>query len=154
MTEATFVCGLVDNHSVVHVVSGVGDNSHNCVHTVGEVVQTVGVVERWSHNGRLTRLDAVQLVVGTVSNRGTWRTHGLFAHLALVHVTWRLVVVGEGGHVRDNREDVRGRELNMGRKTGNQVRLHTGNLHERLLERSDVIQLIQRQILNRAVHSR
>lgn len=154
VTEATFVSGLVDNHSVVHVVTGVRDNGHHGVHAVGEVVQAVGVVERRTNDGGLTGLDAVQLVVCTVCDGGTGSTHGLLAHLALVHVTRRLVVVGEGGHVGDDGEDVRRGELDVCGNTGHQVGLHTSNLHEGLLEGTNVVELVRRQVLDGTVHSR
>jgi len=106
MTEAALVRGLVDNHCIVHVVTRVRENSDDGVGAVGKVVQSVGVVEGWADDGRLTRLQTVELVVCAVVDGCTRGTHGLLAHLALVHVTGGLVVVGEGRHVGDDGEDV------------------------------------------------
>lgn len=152
VTEPALVSRLVDDHSVVHVVTSVGDNGHDSVRTIGEVVQTVFIVQRCSDDGCLTGLQAVQLVVCTVVDCCTGGTHGLLAHLALVHVTGRLVVVGEGGHVGHNREDVGRRVFNVGGKTGNQVGFQTGNLHERLLEGTHKVQSLIGQVLHWTVH--
>ena len=113
VSESTLVRGLVNNHSVVHVVTRVGDNRHHGIGAVGEVVQSVGVVQRWPHNRRLTRLQSVELVVCAVVDGRARRSHRLFAHLALVHVTRRLVIVGERRHVGNNGKDVGRGELNV-----------------------------------------
>ena len=87
MTEAALVSGFVQDHSVVHVVTGVRNDSNDCVGTVGEVVETVFVVKRSSDNRRLTSLQLVRFVVCAVLEGSTRRTHGLLTHLT----SWKCV---------------------------------------------------------------
>lgn len=93
VAETTFVCGFVDNHSVVHVVAGIRNNCDHSIHAIGEVVKSIFVVKRGADDWCLSGLKSVGLVVCSVSDGCTWRSHGLFAHLTLVHVSGGLVEV-------------------------------------------------------------
>jgi hypothetical protein len=108
--KASLVGGLVEDHSVLHVVSGVGDDGDDGVHPVGEEVHAVLVVEVGSDDGRLTGLESVlkgredrkfrqrlkqervklgedreayHLVVRTSADSGRRGTHRLLSHLTL-----------------------------------------------------------------------
>ena len=154
VSEAALERGFVDYHGVVHVVAGVGDDGNDGVHAVGEVVETVVVVEGRADNRGLTGLEAVGLVVGAVADGGAGGTHRLFSHLTLVHVSGRLVEVAEGGHVGDDREDVRGIELHMGGLAGGDLGLRDSDGHVRLLEGANDVLLLEGKVLDGSDHSR
>ncbi len=106
--EAALVRGFRYDHGVVHVVACVGDDGHDGVSTVRVVIQAVFVIEGGTDDGGLARLEEVGFVVRAVFEGSSGGAHGLFAHLALVHVPGRLVEVGERGLVGDDGEDVCG----------------------------------------------
>lgn len=60
------------------------------------VVNLVVILRLGSTNRRLREHDAHHFVVSAVRQSVAWCTHGLLAHLALVHVTRGLVAVAEG----------------------------------------------------------
>ena len=110
-------------------------------------------MQRSADNRRLTRLETVHLVVRTAGESCSWCTHSLLTHLTLVHVTGRLVEVGEGGHVGEDGEDVSRIELHVGRIPGNDLLLRAGNRHVRLLLRTDKVLLLQRKVLDGTDHT-
>jgi len=59
----------------------------------------------------LREVDAVELVIGALVNGVAWRAHRLLSHLALVHVTRRLVELREGCHVRNDTHERVGIQL-------------------------------------------
>lgn len=71
----------------------------------GEVfVNVIRVMRGVAHNGRLRRLNAVQLVVCAVWVRVQRRAHCLFGHLALIHVSMRVSEMRK--HKRDKEHAV------------------------------------------------
>ena len=153
VSKSTLVGRFVDDHSVVHVVSRVGDNSHNRICPIWVVIQAICVVKRGPDYRGLPCLQPINLVVCAIVERSPWCTHGLLAHLTLVHVTRRLVIVGEGCHVGDNRQYVCWSEFDVSGQVRDKILFQTRNLHERLLEWTDVVQLLEGKILNRSEHS-
>jgi hypothetical protein len=54
--KTPLMCGFVQDHSVVHVVTCIRDDSHDSIGAIGKVVQAILVVEWRSHDRRLTSL--------------------------------------------------------------------------------------------------
>lgn len=106
MAESLLVGRLVDDHSVFHVVSGVGKHGYDCV-GAGVVVRELEVfIELGAHQWFLAVEDAVELVVEPVVPVEHASSHGLLGHLALIHVTRGLVVVEEGDVLGQDGEEV------------------------------------------------
>lgn len=102
VTESALICALVDDHGVFHVVAGVGDNGNHSVGAVRVLPKVVVTVFLGLNEGLLREEDPVDLVVHAVGVVVVGRAHGLLGHLALIHVTRRLVVLGEGLHGGDD----------------------------------------------------
>ena len=56
ITEASFVSRLVEDHGILHVISGVRDDGDHGIGTVREGIEAIFVMETWPHDRRLTRL--------------------------------------------------------------------------------------------------
>lgn len=84
MAKSPFVCRLVEDHSIVHVIASIRYHGDNGVGAVREIVQPVLVMKRRPDDWSLTALESVQFVVGPVFQRDARRAHGLLAHLTLL----------------------------------------------------------------------
>ena len=71
----------------------------------------------------------------------------------LVHITRRLVEVGEGCLVGDDGEDVGRVVLEMCVVARDNLRLRAGNRHERLFERTNIVYLVKGQVLHWSQHT-
>ena len=111
MAESLFVGRLVDDHSVFHVVSGVGKDSNNCVGARVVVGKLEALIKLGADQWFLAVQDAVELIVEPVVPVEHTGSHGLLGHLALVHVSRGLVVVEEGDVLGEDGEKVGGRVL-------------------------------------------
>jgi len=140
MTETALVSGLVDNHGIFHIVTSVRNDSNDGVSTHGVLVEEVLLVRALvTNDGNLRILDTVDLVINTVRVGVVRSTHGLLTHLALIHVTGRLVVVGEGSERGNHGEDIRGRNFLMRRETGLEILRQASDFHSELLKSADVL---------------
>ena len=95
MPKATVVSTLINNHSVFHVISGVSNDCHHRIHTTRTLLEIIFTEGFSSDDGRLREQESVDLVVHSEGVVVVWSSHGLLSHLALVHITWTLVVVSE-----------------------------------------------------------
>mmetsp|Transcript_63433 Transcript_63433/g.114346 ORF Transcript_63433/g.114346 Transcript_63433/m.114346 type:complete len:224 (-) Transcript_63433:196-867(-) len=86
---------LVDNHGVFHIIARVRDHCDHRIGADGMLVAVYLVVLLRADYRALRAVDAEHLVIWAEVVVVVGRGHGLFQHLALVHVTWRLVVIGE-----------------------------------------------------------
>ena len=103
MAEASIIGSFVDDHSVLHIVASVTDDSDNSIGStwakVEVILQMLGCADQWL----LGEQESVDFVIHTVGMIVIRCTHSLLSHLALIHVSWTLVVVTEwdrGGNDR------------------------------------------------------
>jgi hypothetical protein len=95
MTKTTVIGSLVDNHSIFHVITSVGDNSHdsiNSTRTLLEVVLTEGFS---SHDRCLREQKSINFIIHSERMVVVRCSHGLLSHLALIHVSRTLVIVSK-----------------------------------------------------------
>ena len=115
MAESSLVCPFVHDHSIFDIITSVGDDCDNCVCSMRALIEIViGLIvssDKWSLGEEYT----IDLVVHSEGMTVIWSRHRLLGHLALIHVSWRLVVVSEGDGRGDYRQHVQGVELLMGR---------------------------------------
>mmetsp|Transcript_110306 Transcript_110306/g.296034 ORF Transcript_110306/g.296034 Transcript_110306/m.296034 type:complete len:363 (-) Transcript_110306:532-1620(-) len=121
MPKSTLVRRLVDDHGVFDIVSSVCDNGDNCVGATRMGIGLAISVHLRRYNRKLRRLEVEHLIVDPSLVVVIRRPHGLFEHLALVHVAWTLVVIGER------------REAGKGGKHTGGMQLLVGVLHGQLL---------------------
>ena len=95
MSETPFVSSLVENHGVFHVVTGVRNDSYDSIHTLRTEAEVILSVVCCPDQGSLWEQDSVDLVVHAVWMVVIGSSHGLLGHLALIHVSWRLIVVSK-----------------------------------------------------------
>jgi hypothetical protein len=57
--------------------------------------------------------NSVKLIIESVVPVQYTCTHGLLGHLALIHISWRLIVVQKGNMLRKDREEVCNGNLRM-----------------------------------------
>lgn len=79
--EASFVCRLVEDHGVLHVIPSIRDNGDDGVGSVREGVHAVSVMKGWAHDRTLSTLKSIELVVCSMPQRRRWCAHRLFTHL-------------------------------------------------------------------------
>jgi len=106
VTEASFVGTLVNYHGVLHVVTRVGNDSNDGVGTRRTLVKIVVLVLQGSYEGCLGEQDSVHFIVHAVRMGMVGRSHSLFGHLALIHVSGRLVVITEWNCRGNDRQHV------------------------------------------------
>src|SRR5258707_11379594 len=87
MSESTLVSRLVQDHSVLHIITSIRNDSHYGISTVRKVVHAISIMQFRPYDRRLSRLQAIQLLISAMLKRGRRSSHGLFTHLALVNIT-------------------------------------------------------------------
>jgi len=103
MTEASIIRTFVNNHSIFHIIPCVRNNSYHSVAAGWVLAKIIFIKSLSSHKGSLREKKSINFVIHTVGMGMVRSSHSLFCHLALVHVTWRLVVVAERNSVGNNR---------------------------------------------------
>jgi len=93
MIPTSLIGRLVDNHGILHIIAGVGDDGDDGVDTKRILVDAVLLVRLVADQRRLNVLNAVDFVVDTVGEGVERRAHRLLTHLTLVHVTRTLVEI-------------------------------------------------------------
>ena len=114
MHKASLVGTFVHDHCVLHVIPCVRDNCNHSVgslRALGEIV--VGVILS-PHERGLREKDSVHLVVHSVWMIVVWGSHRLLGHLALIHVSRRLVIVRKWDRRSNYRKHVYWVKLLMG----------------------------------------
>ena len=123
--EAAFEGGFVQDHGVLEVVARVANHRHHAVHALRVRIEQKLPVQRVVHQRSLRRLQSVHLGVRAMAPREARRSHRLLAHLALIHVTRRLVEVRKRSQRRQQRQHVRRRDLDVCRHALSDIFLHT-----------------------------
>ena len=106
MTETSLVSTLVDDHSILHIVTSIRDDSNDSVCTAGTLIKVIVLILQGTDKRCLREQNPVHFVVHTVRVSVVRRSHSLFCHLALIHVTGRLIVVTEGNGRCYNRQHI------------------------------------------------
>lgn len=93
VSEPIFIGALIDNHGVFHIISGIGEHSNNSISAGVVVTELEILIEFGPDEWFLAVQNTVHLVIKPVIPVQDTGPHGLLRHLALIHVTWGLVVV-------------------------------------------------------------
>lgn len=95
VSKTIFIRTFVDYHSVFHIVASVRKYSHNSI-CAGIVVTELEVFIQFCPYQRFLAVEnAIHFVIKSVVPIQHTGTHCLFSHLALIHVTWGLVMIEE-----------------------------------------------------------
>jgi hypothetical protein len=113
MTETSFIGTFVNNHSIFHVITCVGDNSHDCIGATWVLSEVILLILVGVDQGLLREEDTIDLVIHAIGVVVVGCTHGLLGHLALIHITRRLIVLRERLHGGDDTQNVHGVQLLM-----------------------------------------
>mmetsp|Transcript_31069 Transcript_31069/g.56365 ORF Transcript_31069/g.56365 Transcript_31069/m.56365 type:complete len:342 (-) Transcript_31069:1482-2507(-) len=83
----------------------------------------------------------------------TWSAHCLFAHLTLVHVPRRLVIIRKRSQTRNKTKHIRRIQLLVGRNPLPNILRKASNIHKRLLHRPNIFRPSRSPLKHRANHS-
>ena len=147
--EAAIVGAFVDDHGVLHVVSGVADDGYDCISATGAQIEVIVEVLSRANQWSLWEKQAVDLVVHSIRVRVIRCAHRLLSHLALVHVSWALIVVAEWNSAGDDGKHIETVELLVSRVWSNvflECRYGQGNL----LKWADPLNCTNYEVLNRS----
>ena len=95
VAKSSLVSTFVYDHCIFHVVSSVADDCNDSIGSTGTQVEIILQVLCSSHERSLWEQESVDLVVHTIWMTVVRRSHRLFCHLTLVHVSWALIIVAE-----------------------------------------------------------
>ena len=106
MLKTSLVSSFIHNHGIFHIIPCVGNNRNDSIGSLRCLCKVIlGMILCSDHWG-LWEKYTVDFVIHTIRVIVIWSTHCLLCHLALIHVTWRLVVVGKRNGTGDDGEHV------------------------------------------------
>ena len=133
MCEPSFICTLIDNHSILHVVPCIGYDRHNSVGSMRILPKIVFIVFLSLNQRLLRKQQSVDLVIHTVGVIMIRCSHCLLGHLTLIHVTRWLIVLREWLHCCNHTQHVDWVQLLMRRITSD-IFFLAGNRHVHLFQ--------------------
>jgi len=95
LAESPFVTAFVDDHRVFHVLAGLTHDSHDCIGARRLLVQVVVFVVLSADQRQLRELEPLRLTIEALKLVVVHVGHRLLQHLTLLHVSRRLVVIGQ-----------------------------------------------------------
>ena len=87
MCESSFISAFVDDHSIFHIITSVGNDCNNSISSMGVLPEIVITILLGLDEWLLREKEAVNLIVHTIGMVMVRCAHCLFCHLALIHVT-------------------------------------------------------------------
>ena len=92
MSEASVVAGLVDDHGIFHILTGIRDDCNDCVDSGGIIGHAILLeLVRLKERNLWSGIDE-GFIVETILSVVIGNTESLLGHLTLVHISGRLVM--------------------------------------------------------------
>jgi len=113
MAKASLISTLIDDHSVFHIVTCVGNDSNDSICTVRILSEIVLIVTLSANKRLLGEKNSINFVVHAERMIVVRGSHSLLRHLALIHITRGLIVFREGLHCCNYTQYVDGVKLLM-----------------------------------------
>ena len=106
MAKSYLISTLVDYHSIFHVITSIRNDSNDGVGTMGVLPEIILFITLSANQRLLREKNSIDFVIHTERMIVVGCSHCLFSHLALIHVTRRLIVFWERLHSCDDTQYV------------------------------------------------
>ena len=94
MPKTSLISTLVNDHGIFHVVACVRNYCDYCIGPLRILSEIILLVTLGLNKGLLREKNSVDLVIHSKRVVVIGSSHGLLSHLALIHITRRLIVFG------------------------------------------------------------